>query len=135
MSAASRRPSRPSSITWTSLRRRLVRHHADPLGHLVGLLSGARPTFRDGCFVYVSDLGLSRRVLSRRGYAAITLGHVIISSRDLTPALLRHERRHVDQYQRLGLAFLPLYLRLYRRHGYTAHPLEREAAELVTLFS
>lgn len=112
-----------------------MRHHADPLGHLVGILSGSRPTFRDGCFVYVADRGLSRRVLSRRGYAAITFGHVIVSSRELTPALLRHERRHVDQYERIGLAFLPLYLRLYRRHGYAAHPLERDAAELVTLFS
>lgn len=112
-----------------------MRHHADPLGHLVGILSGSRPTFRDGCFVYVSDRGLSRRVLSRRGYAAITFGHVIVSSRELTPVLLRHERHHVDQYERIGLAFLPLYLRLYRRHGYAAHPLERDAAELVTLFS
>jgi hypothetical protein len=78
---------------------------------------------------------MSRYVLSRRGYAAITFGHVIVSSRELSPALLRHERRHIAQYQRVGLAFLPLYLVLYRRHGYAAHPLEREAAELVTLFS
>ena len=85
--------------------------------------------------MYVSDRGLSRRVLSRRGYAAITFGHVIVSSHELTPALLRHEQRHVAQYEHVGLAFLPLYLRLYRRHGYVAHPLEREAAELVTLFS
>jgi len=99
------------------------------------MLSGARPTFRDGCFVYVSDRGLSRRVLSRRGYAAITFGHVIVSAHELSPALLRHERRHVAQYEHVGLAFLPLYVLLYRRHGYSAHPLEREAAELVTLFS
>lgn len=135
MNVPSPRPCRRSSITWTSLRRRLVRHHADPLGHLVGLLSGARPTFRDGCFVYVSDRGLSRRALSRRGYAAITFGHVIVASRELSPALLRHERRHVAQYERIGLAFLPLYVLLHRRHGYVSHPLEREAAELVTLFS
>jgi hypothetical protein len=79
-------------------------------------------------FTYVSDRGLSRLILSRRGYAAITFGHVIVSSRALTPALLRHERRHVTQYERIGLAFLPLYLKLYRRHGYAAHPLERDAA-------
>jgi hypothetical protein len=83
----------------------------------------------------VSDRGLSRRVLSIRGYAAITFGHVIVASHELSPELLRHERRHIAQYERVGLAFLPLYLVLYRRHGYAAHPLEREAAELVTLFS
>jgi len=126
---------RRSSIDWNSVRRRLVRHHADPLGHLLGLLSGARPTFRDRCFVYVADRGLSRYVLSRRGYVAITLGHVIVASHELDPALLRHEQRHVAQYERVGLAFLPLYVLLYRRHGYVSHPLEREAAELVTLFS
>lgn len=60
---------------------------------------------------------------------------MIVSSRELSDALLRHEQRHVAQYERIGLAFLPLYLLLYRRHGYAAHPLEREAAELVTLFS
>lgn len=85
--------------------------------------------------MYVSDRGLSRRALSRRGYAAITFGHVIVASRELSPALLRHERRHVAQYERIGLAFLPLYVLLHRRHGYVSHPLEREAAELVTLFS
>lgn len=128
-------PSRPSSISWSSVRRRLVRHHADPLGHLLGLLSGGRPRFHDGCFIYVTDRGLSRRILSRRGYAAITLGHVIVAGRELPPELLRHERRHVAQYERLGLAFLPLYLWLYRRHGYAAHPLERDAAEVARLFS
>ena len=123
-----------SSITWTSFRRRLARHHADPLGHLVGMLSGARPRFRDGVFLYVSDRGLSRWVLSRRGYAAITLGHVIVAAREPSAALLRHERHHVDQFERIGLAFLPLYLLLYRRHGYARHPLELHAAERLALF-
>lgn len=116
------------AISWSALGRRLVRHHVDPLGHLVGALSGARPRFRDGVFLYVTDRGLSRWVLSRRGYAAITLGHVVIAGREPTEALLRHERHHVDQYERLGLAFLPVYLRLYRRHGYARHPLELDAA-------
>lgn len=117
-----------------NVRRRLVRHHADPLGHLVGVLSGARPRFREGVFLYVSDRGLSRWVLSRRGYAAITLGHVVIAGREPSAALLRHERRHVEQYERLGLSFLPLYLLLYRRHGYAGHPLELDAAGQLALF-
>lgn len=85
-------------------------------------------------FLYVSDRGLSRWVLSRRGYGAITFGHVIVAAREPGAALLRHERHHVAQYQRIGLAFLPLYLRLYRRHGYAEHPLELHAAERLALF-
>ncbi len=114
--------------------RGLVRHHADPLGHALGLLSGARPRVRDGCFTYVADRGLARLVLARRGYAAITFGRVIVSARELDDLLWRHERRHVAQYERIGLAFLPLYLWLYARHGYLAHPLERDAAERPKLF-
>jgi hypothetical protein len=83
--------------------------------------------------VYVADRGLARLILSRRGYAAITFGHVIVSADQPTPALFQHERRHVAQYERIGLAFLPLYLKLYRRHGYAAHPLEREAAQFTRL--
>ena len=113
---------------------RLVGHHADPIGHALGILSGARPRFRDGCFEYVSDRGLAHLVLSRRGYSAITFGHVIVSSRLLDAGPWGHEKRHVAQYDRIGLAFLPLYLRLYARHGYAAHPLERDAAGVDTLF-
>ncbi|GAC1455447.1 MAG: hypothetical protein NVS1B1_11360 [Candidatus Limnocylindrales bacterium] len=113
----------------------LIAHHADPIGHLVGLLSLSRPTFRGGCFVYVSDRGLARLILSRRGYAAITFGHVIVSTSDPGPTLFRHELRHVRQYERIGLAFLPLYLRLLARHGYAAHPLERDAAGDRRLFA
>jgi hypothetical protein len=111
----------------------LAAHHADPIGHLVGLLSGARPRLRDGCLLYVSDRGLAHLLLVRRGFAAITFGHVIVSAHEPSDALWRHERRHVAQYERLGLAFLPLYLWLLRRHGYAGHPLEREAAGAATL--
>ena len=72
-------------------------------------------------------------MLTRRGYAAITFGHVVVFAREPTDVLWRHELRHVKQYERIGLAFLPLYLRLYARHGYGAHPLERDAAGTVAL--
>lgn len=88
---------------------------------------------RDGCFLYVTDRGLARRVLTRRGYVAITFGHVVVFSVEPTPLLWRHELAHVRQYERYGLAFLPLYLLLYARHGYAAHPFEREATELARL--
>ena len=124
-----------SSQVWRSRRSAaLIAHHADPIGHLVGLLSFSRPSFRGGCFHYISGRGLARLVLSRRGYTAITFGHVIVSTTPLGPALFRHELRHVRQYERIGLAFLPLYLRLLARHGYAAHPLERDAAGDRTLF-
>ena len=81
----------------------------------------------------MSDKGLANRILTQRGYIAITLGHVIVFTREPTPLLWRHEMAHVDQYRRYGLAFLPLYLWLYARHGYAAHPFEREAVELARL--
>jgi len=112
----------------------LIGHHADPIGHLVGILSFTRPRFRDGCFLYVSDRGLARLILSRRGYTAITFGHVIVAARTLPERIWRHELRHVTQYETVGCAFLPLYLLLYRRNGYRAHPLERDASSPTTLF-
>ena len=81
----------------------------------------------------MSGRGLARRILTRRGYAAITFGHVVVFAREPTDALWRHELVHVAQYARYGLAFLPLYVWLYARHGYAAHPFEREANELARL--
>jgi len=113
---------------------RLLAHHADPIGHLIGILSGARPRFRDGCFLYVSDRGLAGLTLSRRGYAAITFGHVIVAAREPADPIWRHELRHTVQYERIGCAFLPLYLLFYARRGYARHPLERDAARPSSLF-
>jgi hypothetical protein len=53
---------------------------------------------------------------------------VIVAAREPADEIWRHERRHAHQYERLGCAFLPLYLWLYSRHGYAAHPLERDAS-------
>ena len=83
----------------------------------------------------MSDRGLAHLVLTRRGYAAITFGRVVVFAHAPTDTLWRHELRHVRQYERMGLAFLPLYLRLYAKHGYAAHPLERDASEAGTLFA
>ena len=68
-------------------------------------------------------------MLTRRGYAAITFGRVVVFAHAPTDTLWRHELRHVRQYERMGLAFLPLYLWFYARHGYASHPFEREAVE------
>ena len=101
----------------------------------MGLLSIAWPRRRDGCFLYVSDRGLANLILTRRGFGAITFGHVIVSNVEPTPATWRHELRHVAQYERLGLAFLPLYLWYRARYGYFDHPLERDASEDPRLLS
>jgi hypothetical protein len=82
----------------------------------------------------VADRGLARLILSRRGYSAITFGHVIVAVREPPTAIWRHELRHVAQYERVGCAFLPLYLLLYARRGYGGHPLEREASRTLRLF-
>ena len=100
----------------------------------MGLLSFARPRARDGCLLYVADRGLAHLFVTMRGYAAITFGHVIVSSREPSAALWSHERRHVEQYDRIGLAFLPLYLWFLLRRGYRAHPLERDASGAARLF-
>ena len=83
----------------------------------------------------MSDRGLAHLVLTRRGYGAITFGHVVVFAREPTEKLWRHELAHVTQYERLGLAFLPLYLRLYARRGYAAHPLERDASGTLSLIA
>jgi hypothetical protein len=81
----------------------------------------------------VSDQGLAHLILTLRGYVAITFGHVVVFTMEPTPLLWRHELAHVRQYEKYGLAFLPLYLWLYARHGYRTHPFEREAEELARL--
>ena len=100
----------------------------------MGALSFARPRVRDGCFLYVSDRGLAHLLVTMRGFAAITFGHVIISAHEPSEGLWRHERRHVAQYERLGCAFIPLYLWFMLRRGYRAHPLERDASGAANLF-
>ena len=100
----------------------------------MGLLSFARPRVRDGCFLYVTDRGLAHVLITMRGFAAITFGHVIIAAREPSDALWRHERRHVEQYERIGLSFIPLYLWFMLRRGYRSHPLERDASGAARLF-
>jgi hypothetical protein len=128
-------PWRRSSEASPDLGAVFVAHHADALGHVLGILSGARPRFRDGCFLYVAKGGLARLVLTRRGFSAITFGHVIVAAREPTAAIWRHELRHVAQYERIGLAFLPLYLWFHFTRGYARHPLERDASEAPRLIS
>lgn len=71
-------------------------------------------------------------MLTRRGYSAITFGHVVMSVAPLTEHGWRHELAHVAQYDRYGLLFVPLYLWEHARHGYVANRFEREADMLAS---
>lgn len=64
----------------------------------------------------------------RLGFAANTLGHVVICrAAEPSAQLLAHEAVHVRQTERFGVGLLPVYLWLMARWGYRQHPLERAA--------
>jgi len=77
---------------------------------------------------------LLTRVPIAGGASAMTLGHTVLAR---TPADLdrtrEHERVHVAQYERWGIAFVPAYLAcsawlwLRGRNVYWDNPFEREA--------
>jgi hypothetical protein len=90
-------------------------------------LSLTLPRPSDGLLVGVSNRGAAYAFLTRRGFGAITFGRVVVSAVPLTPRLLLHESHHARQYEVLGPFFLPIYVWLHARHGYTANPLECEA--------
>jgi len=97
------------------------------LGLGFALLSGVVPSVWGGLLVAQSNYGLAYLFLTRRGFGAITFGRVVVSAVPITPRLLAHESHHSRQYEVLGPFFLPIYVWLQARHGYTANPLEREA--------
>ncbi|HUG86888.1 MAG TPA: hypothetical protein VMM13_20125, partial [Euzebya sp.] len=96
-------------------------------GLLVGLLSGGRPVVRDGVLLFRDVRGLPRLALKRGGFAATTLGHVIIAVKDPSAGLMAHELAHTRQAERLGPFTGPIYWYLLARYGYARHPMERAA--------
>lgn len=68
-------------------------------------------------------------------WTAITIGHRIFSWRKLDDVELAHELKHVEQWKKLGLRFIPAYFmasfRASRSGGdrYRDNQFEREAAE------
>ena len=89
--------------------------HPDAAGALAGVL-----LFED------AHGGLAR-FLRWRGFAAITLGHVIVTNRRLNDGLLAHELEHVAQAERWGPLYYPAYL-LGSVRGYRRNPFERAPA-------
>jgi hypothetical protein len=74
------------------------------------------------------DSLLAKVILPRR-FIAITLGETVFTRLpSLTPAALRHERVHVEQWRRFGRIGFPLrYIWSHLKHGYHANPFEVEA--------
>lgn len=96
-------------------------------GLLAGLTSGARPRARAGVLMFAGARGPAGAFLSRRGFNAFALGHVVVSRAEPSEALLVHELVHVRQAERFGPAMAPLYLALHALYGYARHPMERAA--------
>ena len=103
---------------------------------LIAMLAGARPRVVDGVVeVGGGHLRTLMASLPRCGrFGAITFGHVVIG---LDHSLLRrvraHELIHVQQYERWGVLFFPLYATssllqlLCGRDPYRDNAFEREA--------
>lgn len=98
---------------------------------LAGLLAGAgtavAPRLRDGVVLFTPARGITGEVVRRRGFAAASLGHVVIALEAPSRSLMAHELVHVRQAERLGPFMAPVYLALLAVHGYQRHPMERAA--------
>jgi len=96
-------------------------------GLLVGAAGLTRPRVRDGVLLFAPARGPAGAILGLRGFAAITLGHVVVARVEPGPRLFAHELVHTRQAERLGPLFAPAYVALHALYGYTRHPLERAA--------
>jgi hypothetical protein len=97
---------------------------------LVGLAGAlttrSRPVRWRGVLLFEDASGGLARFLRWRGFAAITLGHVIVTNRPLDDEVLAHELTHVAQSERWGPLYYPAYL-LGSVLGYRRNPFERAA--------
>ncbi|MGB7328972.1 MAG: hypothetical protein WBD31_29095 [Rubripirellula sp.] len=104
------------------------------LGITIGLLLGGRFQWVDGV-IEIHGRGVAN-VLGRLlvPAMAMTMGHVVLGRDPISLDVTRnHERVHVRQYERWGIAFVPAYLAcwlvlsLRGRDGYRDNPFEIEA--------
>lgn len=99
---------------------------------IIWLSSGAKARIAHG--VLEIHGGKLAYWMMRRGFAAMTLGHVILGfSAARLDQLRPHEHVHVRQAERWGILFIPAYLlaglwqRVRGRHIYYDNPFELEA--------
>ena len=97
------------------------------------LLTGASARWVDGV-IEVAGGWLAQTLEQTSGFAALTLGHVVLGrSAECLQRLRPHEHVHVRQAERWGLLFVPAYLLaglwqwLRGRHAYYDNPFEQEA--------
>lgn len=108
---------------------------------VLALLTGGGLQCHRGCVEFHGGFVLwaLRRMIGGRGAAAMTLGHCILGQ---SPQALRiardHEHVHVQQYERWGPFFLPMYLAwsalrwLQGRDAYLDNPFEVDAYRIST---
>ena len=103
-------------------------------GITIGLLLGGRFQVVDGVIEIFGPriAGILMRMVIPA--LALTFGHVVFGQTEAALNLTRaHERVHVRQYERWGIAFVPAYLicwlilSLRGRDGYRENPFEVEA--------
>lgn len=95
---------------------------------MFGLASAALPRRSHGLLMFHGRGPFSWLFLTRRGFAAVTFGRVVITAEpELPPQTMVHELHHVYQYEQLGLLFMPVYSYWHLRRGYWDNPLELSA--------
>lgn len=118
---------------------RVIRYSWAAPTTLVGLIAGAmtlcsggKVQKRQGALEFHG--GFSRWLADLAGFAAMTLGHVIIGRDRWSLDFCReHEQAHVRQVERWGIAFIPAYLLASvlawarGRHYYRDNYFERDA--------
>lgn len=129
-----------TNISWLIALNLLLRYvWASPttlLGLLLAslfMLTGASGQRIEGV-IEVSGGWLAQKLAESSGFAALTLGHVVLGfSAGCLQRLRVHEHVHVRQAERWGLLFVPAYLLagcwqwLRGRHAYYDNPFEQEA--------
>ncbi|MGE5617997.1 MAG: hypothetical protein ACM3US_01925 [Sphingomonadaceae bacterium] len=119
--------------TFATICRYLWASPTTALGLLAALASLSAPRIQGPILLCRSRRGFARLFLTRRGYCAITLGHLVLITPDATPEILTHEYVHVRQAERWGPLFLPAYLaamlatRAKGKDPYLDNPFEVEA--------
>ncbi|MGI5837693.1 MAG: hypothetical protein ACOX87_14540 [Chloroflexota bacterium] len=103
------------------------------LGIAAAIASFSIPRRAGSILTCHSNRGFAHWFLTRRGYCAVTLGHVVLMTSQAKPDVLGHEMVHVRQEERWGPFYLPVYClsmlitRLHGKDPYWDNPFEIEA--------